>query len=115
MIMTTKTRIKIDRDALESAVTGYIAACDSMQCHIHLRVDAEGNAYTDEDAGYCVSTDEYNREPGAAKTLLHQQGWGQNHLDEDWASTDDGMESVRNMILMIEEDLKRDGYEIEWI
>ncbi len=113
--MTTTTTIKIDRDSLETAVTGYITACDTMQCHIHLRVDSEGRCYIDEDAGYCISQDEYNRVPGAAKTLLNQQGWGQNHLDQDWADTDDGMESIYNMIQMIEENLKRDGYEIEWI
>ena len=113
--MMTTTTIKIDRDSLETSVTGYIAARDSMQCHIHLRVDAEGQCYTDEDAGYCVSVDEYNGVPGSVKTLLHQQGWGQNHLDQDWADTDEGMEEISETIRMIEDNLARDGYEIEWI
>lgn len=113
--MMTTTTIKIDRDSLETAVTEYIEACDSMQCHIHLRVDAEGDVYCAEDAGYCVSIDEFNGEPGATKTLLHQQGWGQHHLSDDWTSTDEGMEEISETIRMIEENLTRDGFEIDWI
>ena len=107
--------IKISEQSLQSAVIEYIEACDRLQCHIHLRIEPSGECYVAEDAGYCVSMDEYNGEPGATKTLLHQQGYGQHHLSDDWTSTDEGMEEISETIRMIEENLTRDGFEIEWI
>ncbi len=113
--MAEKPIAQICRDLLELAVIEYFNMVDSYQCHVHLRIDAEGKAYVSEDAGYSVSEAEYNREPGHVRTVKHQQGHGQFHLEEDWELTDDGMESVRTMIDAIVEDLEREGLEIVWV
>ena len=112
-MMTTVFTINLP--SLESAVVEYIEAVDRLQCHVHLRIDAEGNAYCDEDAGYCVSQDEYNRVPGHARTVKHQQGHGQGHLADDWTSTDEGIEEIDATIATIIEDLERDGIDVELV
>lgn len=111
----TSQVIKIDKPSFESAVIEYIESVDRMQCHIHLRIDSEGVVYWDEDAGYCVSQDEFNRVPGHVRTVKHQQGHGQCNLSDDWTSTDDGMEEINATMAMIVEDLERDGFEVEVI
>lgn len=111
--------VKINLSSLTDAVIEYIEAVDRLQCHIHLRIDAEGNAYCDEDAGYCVSQDEYNRVPGHVRTVKHQQGHGQCNLDDleqtGWKDSDEGIEEINSMIETIIEDLERDGFKVELI
>jgi hypothetical protein len=108
------TTIKINRESLETAAAEYMIAIDTMQCHIHLRIDADGNAYVSEDAGYCVSADEYSREPGATKTVRHSQGSGQCNLDQDHDDyAADMAEAVELLIDGIYEDLRHEGYEVE--
>jgi hypothetical protein len=111
--------IQINLSSLTDAVIEYIESVDRLQCHIHLRIDAEGNAYCDEDAGYCVSHDEYNRVPGHVRTVKHQQGHGQCNLDDleytGWKDTDEGIEEINSMIETVIEDLERDGFKVELI
>jgi hypothetical protein len=111
--------IQINLSSLTDAVIEYIEAVDRLQCHIHLRIDAEGNAYCDKYAGYCVSQDEYNLVPGHVRTVKHQQGHGQCNLDDSaytgWKDTDDGIEEINSMIETVIEDLERDGFKVELI
>ncbi len=108
-------QITIDKPSLESAVTEYIESVDQMQCHIHLRIDSEGKAYCDQDAGYSISEGEFNKTEGHTKTVKHQQGHGQCHLSDDWTSEDDGLEEINATIATIVEDLERDGFEVELV
>lgn len=106
--------IKIIESSLQEAVIEYIEARDRLQCHIHLRITPSGECYVAEDAGYCISADEYNNEPDSEKTVLHQQGWGQHHLPDDWQQTEQSQE-ITSIIGYITEDLTLDGYDIEWV
>lgn len=110
------TTLKINRERLETAAAEYLVSLDTLQCHVHLRIDAEGNAYVDTDTSYTVSHAEYNREPGAAKTVRHAQGSGQYSLDqdhEDYAA--DMADAVELLIDGIYEELGHEGYEVEEI
>lgn len=107
--------IQINLPSLTDSVIEYIEAVDRLQCHIHLRIDAEGKAYCDKYAGYCVSQDEYNRAPGHVRTVKHQQGHGTYQLDDEWKDTDEGSEEINAMIETIIEDLERDGFKVELI
>jgi hypothetical protein len=110
-----ESKVSIDRSSLESAVIDYLESVDSMQCHIHLRINADGTSHCDQDASYCVSEAEFNKTEGHAKTVKHQQGHGQCNLSDDWTSTDEGIEEIAATIDAIVEDLERDGFEVELV
>lgn len=105
-------QFKINEESLRDACREYLAACDTMQCHIHLRIDGDGEAYVTADPGYCISHDEFNKSPGHTMTVKHQAGWGQNDLEDDWHTEPDGYESIEQLFDSIIEDLKRDEYEV---
>ncbi len=105
----------INEDSLREACKEYITACDSMQCHLHLRIDGDGDAYVTADVGYCISQDEFNKAPDCTMTVRHQAGWGQNNLEDDWHTEPDGHESIEQLFDSIVEDLKRDGFEVVFV
>lgn len=113
--MPKTSAISINKPSLESAVVEYIESVDTMQCHIHLRINADGTAYCDQDAGYCISESEFNKTEGHSRTVKHQQGHGQCNLPDDWTSTDDGIDEINATIELIVGDLERDGFEVELV
>lgn len=96
----------INHDSLRDAVIEYLTKIDSSQNHIMLRVCDDGTCYTVEDTSYCVSEAEFNRKPGCEKTVLHATGNGQCNLPDDWWETDDGIDSIDQVITRVLEDLE---------
>lgn len=108
------TVIRINEESLRAAAIEYIEACDRLQCHIHLRLKPNGECYVDEDAGFCISADEFNRAPGAPKTLRHRQGDGQQQLPDNWTECTEAQDEIDNFIESILEDLKQEKYTVEF-
>lgn len=106
--------MKVNKTSLQAAAIEYLTAIDKLQCHVHLRIDADGEAYVSEDTGYCVSQAEYNKEEGASKTVKHAQGHGQCNLPDGWEEDDYfHLDTVEEFIESIYEDLKQEGIEVE--
>lgn len=99
--------MKVNETSLRDAIIQYVEMVDRTQNHIHLRVTPDGDFYTTEDTSYCISEGEFRHAPNATITIKHEQGNGQCNLAEDWATTDDGIESIDLITEAALEDLRR--------